>query len=133
MSLIKKILSKSLLTILMLQMLNISIYNTHFYNFTAQEIRNKKHIEYNPIDSFAELILEEFAGIENAIPEQDPQSEQQKASKHHLNTPHLNLHYFPDLNLNNRELELERAFTLWSNQYEFDYLDEIIHPPTLNS
>lgn len=114
----------------MLQILNISIYNTHFYNFSSQEIKENKHILYNPIDSFAELILEEYVGIKDAIPEQEPQSEQQKASKHHLSSPQLDLHYFPDLDLKNFEIDLHRIYVLWSNQYEFDFHNEIIHPPT---
>lgn len=130
---IKEILSKSLLTILMLQILNISVYNTPFYNFSAQEIQEQKYIEFNPIDSFAELILEEFAGIKDAIPEQEPLSEQHKASKHHLSSPHFNLHYFPHLELKNIEADLDRVYTSWSNQYEFDFQNELLQPPTVNS
>lgn len=128
---IKNILSKSLLTLLMLQILNISVYNGHLYDFTPQEILDKKYIKANPIDSFAELILEEFAGLKDAIPENGPQGDQQSANnKHNLNSPHINLHYFNTLDLQVIELELERTLHVWTNQYEFDYHNELIQPPT---
>ncbi|HZH88734.1 MAG TPA: hypothetical protein VFD78_06100 [Chitinophagaceae bacterium] len=131
MRIIKNILSKSLLTLLMLQILNISVYNVHLYDFTPQEILDKKYIKANPINSFAELILEEFAGLKNAIPEQEPQSDQQSANnKHSLNSPHINVHYFNTLDLQAIELELERILHVWCNQYEFDYHNELIQPPT---
>lgn len=126
----RKIFSKALLFILMIQILNISIYNSHFYNFTPEEIAQNKHIADNPIDSFAELILEEFVGIDNAIPEQDPQNDHQSAVlKNNILSPQHNAHYFPELKFSNIDFSENIIFIEWNNHYQFDYFSKIIQPP----
>jgi len=129
----RKIFSKALLFILMIQILNISIYNSHFYNFTPEEIVQNKHIADNPIDSFAELILEEFVGIDNAIPEQERQNDHQSAVlKNNILSPQHNAHYFPELKFANIDFSENIVFIEWKNHYKFDYYSKIIQPPILS-
>ncbi len=80
MQLLKLYLQKFMLTLLAIQILNLSIYNTDFYVAQSDYTANEVTQEENPVDSFAELIVESVDGYQDAFPETGQGNEKQAPS-----------------------------------------------------
>ncbi len=116
----------------MLQILNLSIYNTDFYVHIPNDENNVSKISQdNPIDSFAELILEEFAGIENAFPE-NGQSDKSPNLNQNLSFKLIVLDFFPKIEhqefLNSSQ---KQKFPSYKEDYDFLFAEDIPHPPNV--
>jgi len=119
-----------LIYVLMLQILNLSIYNSDFYSFVFSE--RAQLSEDNPIDSFAELILEGFAGMDNVFPEYENQnSKQSPFLKQNLTLKLIALDFFPKIELMDfTPFSLKVKYPHINENYSFLFVDEIVHPPS---
>lgn len=121
-----------MLTFLALQILNLSIYNTDCYVFNDFFPAKNQVKDINPIDSFAELMVENVAGYQNAFPEPKQQDDKQSGElKHNISFKMIHLNQFasipekPEL----PELHADNRLTGFCNQYSFLFWKEINHPP----
>jgi len=129
---INLLLKKLTLVFLALQILNLSIYNTDFYNFhtyTSVEIE-----DLNPVDSFAELILESVDGYENTFPESNEKQQDKPASdlKHNITFKLIKLDFFTGIDDQHSfaYAAVEREPSVFQNKYSFLFFEEINHPPS---
>ncbi len=123
---------KFMLVILALQILNLSIYNTNFYCSNCFCSAKSQLKDVNPIDSFAELMVEDVAGFQNAFPEPKHKNDKQSGElKHNITFKMFHQDRFakvPEriLYLNdNTAAELPR----FCNNYSYLFWKEINHPP----
>lgn len=115
-----------------LQILNLSIYNTDFYNFHNYTLAERANL--NPVDSFAELILERIDGFEDSFPESEREQQEKPAG----NLKHNISFKFVQLNFANPIAEgtcfsyaaSDRELALFQNKYSYLFFEEINHPPS---
>jgi hypothetical protein len=120
-----------MLVILAIQILNLSIYNTDFYNFSMPDNAKTLANEINPVDSFAELIVESVPGYQDTFPETSEQNGKQSPDiKHNITFKMIHQDRFakvpapaPHYTLSPRDLPLFR------NTYSYLFYKEINHPP----
>jgi len=115
-----------------LQILNLSIYNTDFYNFHNYTLAERANI--NPVDSFAELILERISGFEDSFPEAENEQQDKPAGslKHNITFKFVELNFFTSLGDTNcySYALAERELSLFQNKYSYLFFEEINHPPS---
>lgn len=127
-------LKKITLVFLALQILNLSIYNTDFYNFHTYT--SAEQADLNPVDSFAELIVESVDGYEDSFPESEPDKKQQDKPatdlKHNITFKLIHLDFFTQLTDNTcfSYSAAEREPSVFQNKYSFLFFEEINHPPS---
>lgn len=123
---------KFILVILALQILNLSIYNTNFYVFNCFNSSKEQIKDVNPIDSFAELIVENVGGYNNAFPEPTHKNEKQSGDLQHNITFKLicqdNFASIPDKVAFQPETSGIDC-PLFREQYSYLFWKEINHPP----
>lgn len=128
-------LKKIMLVVLALQILNLSIYNTSFYSSDTLSTQKAQVKDENPIDSFAEFIVEDIGGIDNAFPEDEPGKSTSKQSgelKHNITFKMVHEDHFEKIAVktsfpvDKRKAELP----LFCNNYSFLFWKEINHPPS---
>lgn len=121
-----------MLTLLAIQILNLSIYNTEFYEAQSSYTENETSQESNPVDSFAELIVESVDGYENAFPETEQQGEKQAPElKHNITFKMIYLDRFARIP-EKITLHYDQApadLPVFQNNYSFLFWKEINHPP----
>lgn len=124
-------LKKFTLIILALQILNLSIYNSDFYNFHTITIEQQQDL--NPVDSFAELIIESVDGYQNAFPESENQTEKQASGlKQTVSFTLIQLDFFtrlPEKNCFTYEAK-EKPCSPFRENYSYLFFEEINHPPS---
>lgn len=132
MPLLKLYLQKFLLTLLAIQILNLSIYNSDFYEVQSSYAKKGVVKETNPVDSFAELIVESVDGCQNAFPEPTQSNEKQTPElKHNITFKMIHLDGFARVP-EQVAVQYDRSpadLPLFQNQYSFLYWKEINHPP----
>lgn len=123
---------KFTLVILALQILNLSIYNTDFYVFNCFTSAKAQVKDVNPIDSFAELMVEDIGGYENAFPEPAHKNDKQSGELKHTTSFNLiRQDHFPSVPAK-ATLHSDIAGTecpLFCEQYSYLFWKEINHPP----
>lgn len=121
------------LVVLALQILNLSICNAQCYDFDYFNDHSAQR-DYNPVDSFAELLIESCPGFENAFPEMDkPNSDKGTAAlKQNVGIKLIQLDFFPKLSLSEQFCPLaERLrYPSWDETYSYLFFEEINHPPS---
>jgi hypothetical protein len=129
---LKRYLQKFMLTLLAIQILNLSIYNTDFYVVQSSYTEKEVAKDDNPVDSFAELIVESVDGYQDAFPETDQKNEKQAPElKHNITFKMIYLDRFakiPEkvvLNYDQSPADLP----VFQNKYSFLFWKEINHPP----
>ena len=75
---LRSFLNKFVVVLMALQILNLSIYNSDFYDHTNYSLRRDTMNNQNPIDCLAEMVFEDMAGIANAFPETNQKDNKQK-------------------------------------------------------
>jgi len=132
MPLLKVYLQKFTIVLLALQILNLSICNTGFYTFNSFCPPQAQLKDSNPIDSFAEFLVENVNGYENAFPESGHQNEQQSGElKQNIS---FKLYYTEPVAIisprpqpANDPQPVKR--TGFCNNYSYLFWKEISHPP----
>lgn len=126
------IIKKVITIFLALQVLNLSICNAGFYAMHITDSSNIDIQNINPIDSFAEMIIEQIEGYENAFPETNVPTDKPSADlKNNITFKMIQQDYFPkDLD---KGVDFTDAFlsllTGFQNNYSFLFYKEINHPP----
>lgn len=123
---------KFVLVVLALQILNLSIYNTNFYVFNTFSSAKALVKDANPIDSFAELMLENMAGYENAFPEPTHKNDKQSGElKQNISFNLFHQDHFPEVNEKPASYAAAKdiALTGFCNNYAYLFSKEINHPP----
>ncbi len=133
MPLLKTYLTKFTLVILALQILNLSIYNTNFYSGNFFRSTKAQLKDINPIDSFAELMLEDVAGYPNAFPEPTHKNNKQSGElKQNTSFNLFHQDHFPEIK--EKAIVYEAASDLelpiFCNNYSYLFWEEINHPPS---
>lgn len=129
--LLKEAFQKCTIVFLMLQILNLSIYNSDFYGLIFDENASMIGTEDNPIDSFAELILEEFVGIDNAFPEDGNANSDKSANlKQQITLKLIAMDNFPTISsVHPNEKTLKKKYPHIDENYKFLFVNKISHPP----
>ncbi len=132
MSVLNLYLKKCTLIFLALQILNLSIYNTDFYDYSFLPPVAQQS-EINPIDSLAELLIESVDGYQDAFPESNSsQGKHASDIKHNISFKMLHLAFFTRL-LEKHSYNMEAGNTLsttFNESYSFMFVQEIHHPPS---
>jgi len=128
-------LTKFMLTVLALQILNLSIYNTSFYANDIFAGSKNQVKDDNPIDSFAEFIVEDLGGVINAFPEQPDNRNSSKQSgelKHNITFKMVFENRFEQISLKPVFIPDSRTSDLpeFRNNYSYLFWKEINHPPS---
>lgn len=132
MSRLKTCFRKCLLAVLALQILNLSICNTSFYSSNLFRASKAQVRDFNPIDSFAELMLEDVAGIADAIPEPSHKNNKQSGElKQNISFKLYHQNHFPELKEKTTPYNAasEKALAGFCNNYSYLFWEEINHPP----
>lgn len=133
MSAFNKYLKKIVLVFMALQIFNLSIYNTDFYVHNPLKSPVTQVKDINPIDSFAELIIENIGGHNNAFPEPFRKNEKQSGEmvKHGISFKMIHLDHFAKIPEKETLHDAINDIPLsgFCNQYSFLYWKEINHPP----
>ncbi|WP_118976314.1 hypothetical protein [Taibaiella koreensis] len=123
---------KFLLVILALQILNLSIYNTNFYCNNCFCSAKAQLKDANPIDSFAELMVEDVAGYQNAFPEPRHKNDKQSGElKHNISFKMVHQDHFARLpeNIVYHNDGAAMALPGFCDNYSYLFWKEINHPP----
>ena len=131
----KFLFNKITIILLALQILNLSIYNTDFYIhsfLSPQEPTQSQIDDQNSIDCFAEMVVEDMAGYQNAFPETPQKTTKQRGElKHNINfklfqidnfakvVTKTGIHYSP----------YKEKYPLFLDHYSYLFVKEINHPP----
>ncbi|WP_146146743.1 hypothetical protein [Taibaiella chishuiensis] len=132
MQLLKLFLQKFLLTLLAIQILNLSIYNSVFYEVEASYTAKDLPKDANPVDSFAELIVESVDGCQDAFPEPTKSNEKQTPElKHNVAFKMIHFNRFPGIPEKEHVQYDQRPVDLavFQNNYSYLFWKEINHPP----
>lgn len=115
-----------------LQILNLSIYNTDFYDHTNYSQRKEALSNPNPIDCFAEMVFEDMAGISNAFPETNQKDGKQKGDlKSNLVFKIIRENKFAEIPIKQTVFytSSDKEFSAFRNDYSYLFYKEINHPP----
>ncbi len=132
MSVLNLYLKKFTLVILALQILNLSIYNTDFYDFSYLSARQQE--EFNPVDSLAELLVESVEGFQDTFPESNhAKGKQSSEAKSNMSFKMHHLVFFavlPERPQYAPEPESVPGSAI-PEHYSYLFYKEINHPPSL--
>lgn len=117
---------------LALQILNLSIYNTNFYSNNIFRTNKAQLKDINPIDSFAELMVEDVAGYQNAFPEPAHKDNKQSGElKQNISFQLFHQNHFPKIQEKtvSHDQASDDELSAFCNHYSFLFWKEINHPP----
>ena len=131
---LKSFYNKFIIVLLALQIMNLSIYNTEFFihsNCLTQHDDQWKN--QNPIDSFAELVMEHIFNYKDAFPETNQKNTKQRGEefKHNFNLKLFQTDNFTKVVAQNEahHTPSRKVFSHYRNTYSFLYYKEINNPP----
>jgi hypothetical protein len=131
---LKSFYKKIIIALLALQIINLSIYNTEFFIHSNCLVHHGDQLKcQDPIDSFAELIMEHILNYKNAFPESNSKNTKQRGEefKHNFNLKLFGTDNFSKLadQAEVRHTPSKKVFSHYRNTYSFLYFKEIKNPP----